>query len=113
LGRRLEVERLRVVAFAAEDLRRVVAFAAEDLRRVVAFAAEDLRVVVGFAADAVFAGDADAADDLRRVVDALRRVVEGLRFVAFRAAIAFSRYVLHPLAVAVWGAWQGLSITRC
>ena len=101
MRRRLEVERLRVVAFAALDLRRVVAFAV------------DLRVVVGFAPDAAFAGAADAADDLRRVVDALRRVVEDLRFVVFRAAIAFSRYVLHPLAVAVCRAWQGLSITRC
>jgi len=101
LRRRLEVERLRVVAFAALDLRRVVAFAV------------DLRVVVGFAPDAAFAGAADAADDLRRVVDALRRVVEDLRFVVLRAAIGFSRYVLHPLAVAVCRAWQGLSITRC
>jgi hypothetical protein len=95
--RRLEVERLRVVAFApldfravgdfrllaalvpvlaVDDLRRVVDFVPDaDLRRVVALVPDAaLRLVVVFFADAALGREVDTADDLRRDVD-LRLVV--------------------------------------
>jgi hypothetical protein len=95
---------LRVDAALVPDvvLRRVVAFLADVvLRRVVAFLADVvLRLVVGFVADAALAREVDAAEDLRRDVDALRRDVDALRFDVEPRAV--TRFATPARAVAAF-----------
>jgi hypothetical protein len=95
---------LRVDAALVPDvvLRRVVAFLADVLRRVVAFLADVvLRLVVGFVADAALAREVDAAEDLRRDVDALRLDVDALRLDVdpVRLDVDDLRFDVEPRAV--------------